>query len=248
MRDAYNYDPVTGSVTWKKTSRCTILPGSPAGHRGKRDGRCTVTFYGKPNVPVHRLAFFFMTGAWPPEGTDVDHIDRNPSNNSWSNLRLANKMENGRNRGANKNNTSGFKGVTLNKRAHPSRRWTAQIMHRRQHYNLGGFPTPEEAAAAYDAVAAQLHGEFAKLNNPEPRTSVYKDPLRDGWLDRKLNNTKNNKSGFKGVSLDRRTGLIKRWRARIGSVTLGHYHTPEDAYEVFCSAALFLYGESVNLD
>ena len=41
----------------------------------------------------------------------VDHVDRSPSNNKWTNLRLATRSENMRNASMSKNNTSGYKGV-----------------------------------------------------------------------------------------------------------------------------------------
>lgn len=62
---------------------------------------------------------------------------------------------------------------------------------------------------------------------------------------------KSNKSGFKGVCFDGTPNRLKKWRAGImhhcHTYSLGHFHTPEDAYEAYCSAAFFLHGEFVNL-
>jgi hypothetical protein len=89
----------------------------------------------------------------------VDHIDGNGLNNQRSNLRIANDAENGWNRSANKNNKSGFKGVSL----HQSGKWIAQICASRNRLYLGLFVTPEEAHEAYRAAAAKMHGEFANF-------------------------------------------------------------------------------------
>lgn len=96
------------------------------------------------------------------KGQVIDHIDGNPSNNRKSNLRICTVSENGFNRSKQKNNTSGVKGVSWDKK---SQKWLAQIMSNCKQYRIGLFDTIKEASDAYDAKAIELHGEFARLNN-----------------------------------------------------------------------------------
>ncbi len=63
---------------------------------------------GTRTVRLHRLIWRLMGR---PEVPAIDHIDRNPLNNAEDNLRDG-KGINSRNRGRQKNNTSGFKGVS----------------------------------------------------------------------------------------------------------------------------------------
>lgn len=100
----------------------------------------------------HRLAVLYMNGKWPAH--DVDHWDREGTNNRWVNLREATKMQNQGNRPANKNNTSGIKGVYLT----PGGRWYSSICGK----YLGVFSTKEEAAAIYRAESIKKYGEFAR--------------------------------------------------------------------------------------
>lgn len=92
-----------------------------------------------------------------PKGVQVDHQNRVRLDNRRQNLRFASFGQQADNAGLRKDNTSGFKGVSLTK----SGRWCAQIQHRRSYYWLGTFDTPEEAAEAYAVKAKELKGAFA---------------------------------------------------------------------------------------
>lgn len=105
---------------------------------------------------VHRLIFLMHHGFLPDE---VDHRDLDRSNNRIANLRAADKRSNAWNCGKRSHNTSGYKGVSWDKK---SQSWAAQIMAHQKRRYLGYFKTPEEAHAAYVKAACELHGEFAR--------------------------------------------------------------------------------------
>lgn len=95
-----------------------------------------------------------------PVGVEVDHINLDKIDNRRANLRLASRQENACNQAIQRNNTSGFKGVSKNRQG----KWFAQIMARGKHYNLGGFASIEDARDAYASAAKRLHGEFHRIN------------------------------------------------------------------------------------
>lgn len=113
--------------------------------RSEKRGSKTTVFL------MHRV----ILGAKP--GTKVDHVNRDGLNNRRSNLRLATHTENMRNSRIQKNNTSGFKGVS---RYGDTGRWRACIWADGVKTSLGCFDTPEEAHAAYCEAAKRLHGKF----------------------------------------------------------------------------------------
>lgn len=96
-----------------------------------------------------------------PAGMVVDHINGDKLDNRKANLRITTKKRNCQNRGMSSKNTSGFKGVTLQK---PSNKWLAQINIDGRIQHLGSFNNPVSAAARYDEAALKLHGDFAKTN------------------------------------------------------------------------------------
>lgn len=100
----------------------------------------------------------------PPEGMVVDHINGNSLDNRRCNLRVCTRSQNLLNRGRNKNNKSGYKGVVFHPFGKRIRRWKAQIRHNYRNIVIGYYLTPEEAAKAYNRKAKELWGEFAWLN------------------------------------------------------------------------------------
>jgi len=62
---------------------------------------------------AHRLAWIYITGEWPIE---IDHIDRDRSNNAFDNIRSVEHKENSKNMPMRKDNKSGITGVVFSKR------------------------------------------------------------------------------------------------------------------------------------
>lgn len=101
-----------------------------------------------------------------PKGLLVDHINRNGLDNRKDNLRLCTKSQNGCNRGKDRDNSSGYKGVSYITNKQPrKKRWMAQIAANKKHICIGYFDTAREAALAWNKAAKKYHGEFAYQNN-----------------------------------------------------------------------------------
>lgn len=153
-RAVLDYDPATGVFRWKKMLSARAPVGTVAG-TPLAQGYIIIAV-DKESYLAHRLAWLWMTGKWPK--VQLDHRNRAKGDNRWKNLREANSHENNRNRPINKNNTSGFKGVSY--LAHV-RKWRAYVMKEHKQYHVGLFATPELADAARQEAAQILHGEFA---------------------------------------------------------------------------------------
>jgi hypothetical protein len=105
------------------------------------------------NTLMHRLILM------APPGTEVDHKDHNPLNNSRSNLRICTRSENRRNSRAVRGSKSGYKGIVLHHGV-----WETRITVDGKRLYLGRFKDPESAAKAWDQAAIKYHGEFAYTN------------------------------------------------------------------------------------
>lgn len=161
LREVLSYDAATGKLYWN-------IQLSPRGKVGSEAG-CTDASYTskKQRISVrvdgklllaHRIAWMIYHGV-EPEG-QIDHIDGDPSNNRIENLRVATNAQNGRNRGANSRNKSGWKGVSWDE---PRKKWVAQIGVDGKCVHLGRFNDIKEAAEAYMFAALELHGDYARL-------------------------------------------------------------------------------------
>lgn len=144
LKKKITYEPETGLFFWL-TGRNA---GKPLGDSLSSKGYRRVKI-GKSYVRLHRLAFFLM-GEEVPE--QVDHIDRNRTNNKWVNLRGCNSQTNALNRKTRVDNTLGVKGVE--KRGNSYR---ARIYLDGKPTYLGLFKTLEEASEAYEEAVVKMH-------------------------------------------------------------------------------------------
>ncbi|WP_423790324.1 HNH endonuclease, partial [Listeria monocytogenes] len=77
---------------------------------------------------------------------DIDHIDCDCLNNKKSNLRFVSRSQNQMNQRISSANTSGYKGVSFDKRV---QKWAASINANPITERLGFFNSAEQAAEAY---------------------------------------------------------------------------------------------------
>ncbi len=106
-------------------------------------------------IYLHRLI------ANAPSGVMVDHINRDRLDARRSNLRQATNSQNQANVPKRVGTTSQFKGVS---RHTFSGRWQARISMGGKQKHLGYFENEEDAARAYDAMAHDIFGPFARTN------------------------------------------------------------------------------------
>ena len=89
----------------------------------------------------------------------IDHINNNRTDNRKSNLRYTTKQLNGINRGANKNNNTGVKGVSyVEKHNH----YAARIMVDGTNIHIGVYDTLAEAKYAREQKELEIFGEYAQ--------------------------------------------------------------------------------------
>lgn len=135
------YDPATGYF-WRDGERAD---------RGRKDGYRRLTHRGD-RVLAHRAAFLAMTGEWP--AGVVDHINCDPSDNRWINLRVTTAGGNLQNqRHPQRQNKSGMLGVSLHRRGG----FYARINVGGKANYLGYFKTAQEAHDAYLNAKRALH-------------------------------------------------------------------------------------------
>lgn len=149
LRELVEYDPITGVFIRRVKLYKTGVIGEPIGCVNAA-GRVELSIDGGIYF-AHRIAWLYMTGKWP--ANVIDHIDGDPLNNTFRNLRDVTQFGNMQNqRRPSRNNTSGYLGVRKKRN-----RWAATITTLGKVRNIGVFDTPEEAHAAYLEAKRTLH-------------------------------------------------------------------------------------------
>jgi hypothetical protein len=169
-------------------------------------------------ISMHR---YLLGKLFDLRGLHIDHCNRCRWDNRRANLRVCTPGQNSLNKGLVSTNTSGHKGVTKQRDV-----WTATIGFGGRSIHLGGYPTREEAAVAYDIKARELYGEFASLNIACPNKDVV-DRVQKYMVSAKRN--RGACSRYKGVSLTQSL----QWRAYVTKdrkqIHLGCFENEEDA-------------------
>ena len=101
---------------------------------------------------------------------EVDHVTGNGLDNRRCNLRFCTRSQNQQNSRIQKNRSSRFKGVSWHK---TKKKWCAYIISAvKNQKHLGYFDSEIKAAEAYDMVALEMFGVFAKTNFRYPLKQI----------------------------------------------------------------------------
>lgn len=156
LLEILSYEPETGLFKWKETNGGRVA-GRNAGVL-LSNGYIQVMF-DRVRYSGQRLAWFYVHGEWPE--VEVDHKNCNRSDNSLSNLRLADKRQNRWNSTPTKNASSKWKGVSFDRGRKKCWKMSftlpdGKILQKR-------FEDEREAAEEYMFLALEHHGEFVRF-------------------------------------------------------------------------------------
>lgn len=166
IKNSLQYDPETGRVVWLKAGSGNRLAGKTAGCR-RADGYVLIRVGAKLRG-AHRIAVILMTGS-DPIGV-VDHINGDPSDNRWSNLRVCSQRNNRANsKTQTRPKSSKYKGVTWFAQR---KKWMAKICVNYKTRTLGYFDNEHDAALAYNRAARETFGDFARMNEVDRASNV----------------------------------------------------------------------------
>lgn len=138
LKEVISYNPYTGDFTWIKATGKRYKVGDIAGYQSPdryKQIRINTILY-----KSHRLAFLYMEGEFPVN--IVDHINHEPSDNRWLNLRHVDRCTNQRNMQLSKRNKSGISGVSFCK---VKKKWRVRFYRNKKETHLGYFSDKSEA-------------------------------------------------------------------------------------------------------
>jgi len=167
LRAIFQYDPVTGALVWKmrppttreNRTHNTKFAGNQVGalntcgHRQVRvNGRL---------ITVHRIVWKMMTNTDPID--QIDHINGDPDDNRWGNLRASTQHQNTWNQKTRCTSTSGYNCIyPLGTKRAASKQFRVRMRVDGKQKLIGDFHTFDEASAAYEAAFAKYRDHSFK--------------------------------------------------------------------------------------
>lgn len=248
LREVVHYDPRTGSMVWRRTTRAKIKAGAPVGAVDGQ-GYLRVVIDGEI-LPGQRLAWFYVHGEWPTglirfankNKTDLRianlFMGKKPAPKVLTQARLLEALHYDADSGIFTWKVSsprakagseagvllkiGYRAITVDGQRHLAHRLAWFYVH-------GTWPTH-----MIDHINGnRADNRISNLRSATARQNTLNGPLRS-----------TNTSGFKGVSWASRR---KKWTARITSdyrvYILGYFDTKEEAHAAYSEAAKDLHGE-----
>jgi hypothetical protein len=144
------YDPSSPSgLRWIKNNNNCIKSGRVAGYKNPR-GYWSVRLSGHFFLAHHLV--MILNESPPVENMQIDHIDRNPSNNRFENLRWVYSSDNNKNRCNNRQILSKYPYLQWTKR---NRKWKSTVWYEGKTVHVGYF---KEESEGYKAAVERLRG------------------------------------------------------------------------------------------
>jgi hypothetical protein len=151
VRELFDY--CDGVLYWK-TSRGKSKAGKVAGKINSKGYHAVGV--NKKLYLAHRLIYLYHHGILPKY---IDHVDGNKLNNTIENLRECTLAQNSANSKAQKNNTSGAKGVFWIKRI---KSWQVSLSVNGKRKHIGNFKDFELAELVAIEAREKYHKDFAR--------------------------------------------------------------------------------------
>ena len=142
LKELLHYDQETGVFKRKTTQANNAKAESIAGCVNKKLGYVIIGIDNKQYY-AHRLAWFYVNNTWPEN--QIDHINRNKTDNRIKNLREVTHAQNRQNIGLKNNNKSGATGVFWYANRN---KWIAYIRCNGKRHSLGYHVNFQDAVKA----------------------------------------------------------------------------------------------------